>query len=352
MRVTIEDVAKEAKVSIATVSRFINGRQGSMSEATRARLQVVVDRLGYVPNLAAQTLKTGRSKLIGVALANIAHVYWSTMLAGIEEGCQRLGYGVVISSASNSAEAQDEYVKLFLKQNVDGLLLNPASADDRTIVRWSTLSCPVIMLDRTFPHLDFPLVAVDGVEGARLAVEHLVRLGHRSIGIVSWRIENLSNRQERLQGYLDAMRASGLVVNPHHIRLAKESWDDGVRETIALFARKDRPTAVFSANSELNLQVLAGLKQLELRVPDDVSVVGFDDSPWDPLLDPPLTTIATPAHKLGKLAATLLCGAIERGERPERKESRLKPTLVVRRSAAPLGARAAVANIAGEGVTA
>lgn len=335
MRVTIEDVAKEAGVSIATVSRFMNGRPGAMSEATRARIREVVDRLGYVPNSAARTLKTGRSRLIGIVLTEIAHIYWSAMLAGIEESAHEFGYGVVISSAGNSAEAQNRYVSMFLKQKIDGLLLNPASVDSRTIQRWKSLPCPVIMLDRTYPGLDFPLVAVDNALGARMAVEHLLELGHRKIGFVSWSMANLGNRRERFEGYQAALRAAGIEPDPRYVRFCQESWDDGVLETVALFAGEDAPTAVFSANAELNLQVLAGLKQLGLRVPEDVSVVGFDDSPWDPLLEPALTTVATPPYQLGKLAAHLLCEAIENGTHLQRSERRLKPHLVIRASAGP-----------------
>lgn len=337
--VTIEDVAKEAGVSIATVSRFMNGQAGAMAPATRERLQRVVERLGYVPNAAARTLKTGRTRLIGVALADIAHMYWSTMLAGIEEGCARLGYGVLIGSASNRVEVQSDQVALFLKQKVDGLLINPTDADTATVAKWAALRCPVIMLDRTVPGLEFPLVSVDNVYGARLAVEHLLQLGHRRIAFVTWPVANLSNRRERLAGYSAALADAGLPTDPALIRVATESWDDGVRQTIDVFNQPDPPTAIFSANMELNLQVLAGLKQLGLRVPEDVSVVGFDDSPWDPLLDPPLTTVATPPRRLGVLAALRLCRAAERGVRLSPRESRIKPHLIVRRSAAPPAGR-------------
>ncbi|HEY8446934.1 MAG TPA: LacI family DNA-binding transcriptional regulator [Thermomicrobiales bacterium] len=335
MGVTIEDVAREAGVSIATVSRFINGQTVAIAPATRERLQRAVDRLGYVPNAAARTLKTGRTRLIGVALADIAHMYWSAMLSGIEEGCARLGYSVVIGSASNRSAVQSEQVALFVRQKVDGLLLNPTEIDEATVSRWAALRCPIVMLDRTVPGLPFPLVAVDNAYGARLAVEYLLSLGHRRIAFITWPVANFSNRQERLDGYREALTEAGLPVDPALIRVAEESWDDGVRQTVALFSQPNRPTAVFSANMELNLQVLAGLKQLGLRIPDDVSVVGFDDSPWDPLLDPPLTTIATPPRRLGMLAALRLCRAAERGDHLSQRESRLKPHLIVRRSAAP-----------------
>lgn len=333
-RVTIEDVARDAGVSIATVSRFINGRSGAMSTETSARIRSVIERLGYEPSSAAQTLKTGRSRLIGVVLTEVAHVYWSSMLAGIEESARQFGYGVVISSAGNSAEAQNRYVSMFLKQKIDGLLLNPAGVDQRTLQRWNGLPVPVVMLDRTFPGLDLPLIAVDNAFGARLAVEHLLGLGHRRIAIVGWEALNLSNRQERLQGYRDALTDAGIALEPRYERACAETWEDGVLETLSLFEATDPPTAVFSANAELSLQVLAALKQLGLRVPADVSVVGFDDSPWDPLLDPPLTTVATPPFRLGKLAAKLLCEAIDRNVRLPRTDQRLKPHLVVRASTA------------------
>lgn len=332
MRITIEDVAREADVSIATVSRCLNGRAGQMSTATRDRVEAVIERLGYVPDSAARSLKTRRSRLIGVALADVAHLYWSTVLAGIEEVCLERGYGVVISSAGNDAGAQLDAIARFLQQPVDGLLLNPTSAEPGVVSRWTALDRPVIMLDRTFPELPYPLVASDGLAGARLAVEHLAALGHRAIAFVGWEIAGLANRRERLEGYRAALAAAGLPIRDERIRFARESWDDGVGQTRALFAGHHPPTAIFSATMELNLQVLAALKQLGARIPADVSVVGFDAAPWDDLLDPPLTTVAAPARDIGRLAAHLLLEAIDGGQPLARREHRVRPELIVRDS--------------------
>ena len=265
-RITIEDVAREAEVSIATVSRYINGRSGAMSAETAERIRGVIDRLGYVPNSAAQTLKTGRSNLIGVVLTEIAHFYWSSMLAGIEESANALGYGVIISSAGNNAAAQQRYVELFLKQKIDGLLLNPASVDTRTLQRWKALPCPVVMLDRTFASLSYPMVAADNAHGARLAVEHLLALGHRKIGVVSWQIAKLGNRQERIDGYHAALEAAGIARESRYVRFCEEGWDAGVRETLALFREPDPPTALFSTNTELTL-ASATATALTLEIP-------------------------------------------------------------------------------------
>ena len=334
MSATIEDVAREAGVSIATVSRYLNGRTGEVSAQTGARIQAVVDRLGYVPNLAARSLKTGRSWLIGVLLANIAHPYWSVVLSGVEDACQAAGYSVVISSAGDRAEVEDRYLQMFLRQRVDGILLNPALAGPEMVALWSNLAVPVVTIDRTLPGLPFPLVAMDNVSGTRLAMVHLLELGHRRIGFVSWPVGTFSNRQERLQGYRESLASAGIAFDMGLMRVAAEGWSDGVEQTLALLDLPEPPTAILSATSMLNLQILAAIERRGLRVPEDISVVGYDDSPWDSLLDPPLTTVATPAYELGAAASRrLIAGVTEEGaDLPD--EIRLQPELMVRESTA------------------
>jgi len=335
MGITIEDVAREVGVSIATVSRYLNGPDGAVARETGERIRSAVERLGYVPNSAARSLKTGKTHLIGVLLANIAHPYWSAVLAGVEDTCQRAGYGAIVSSAADRADVEHDYLRAFLKQRVDGILLNPAHAESATVAAWSALRVPVVLIDRTLPGLPFALVAMDNERGTRLAVEHLLGLGHRRIGFVSWQPDGLSNREERLAGYRAPLSEAGLGADPSLVRFAADGWSNGVDQTLALLAEPDPPTAIVSASSMLNLQVLAAIKRRGLRVPDDVSVVGYDDSPWDPLLDPPLTTVATPAQALGTTAAEALLAAIA-GDGPHRHTTtRLVPELVVRRSTGP-----------------
>lgn len=135
MRVTIGDVARATGVSITTVSRFINGQYNQMSDETRQRLQEAIERLGYIPNSAAQSLKSGRSRLIGVILSNIAHPYWSAVLSGVEEACRQLGYATIISNAGDNPELERHYIKVLVNKQVDGLLLNPTGHNLETIAR-------------------------------------------------------------------------------------------------------------------------------------------------------------------------------------------------------------------------
>jgi len=273
--------------------------------------------------------------LIGVLLANIAHPYWSMVLSGVEEACQRANYSVIVSSAGDRADVEHRYLEMFLEQRVDGILFNPAHAGDDLIAKWSALTIPVVTLDRTLPGLPFGLVAMDNALGITLAVKHLIGLGHRRIGFVSWHPRSLSNRQERLQGYADALAEEGIGLDPGLIRFAEDGWSDGVDRTLELLVGSDPPTAILSASSMLNLQVLAAIKRRGLRVPEDISVVGYDDSPWDPLLDPPLTTVATPARQLGIAAVERLMATIDAGTEGHADELRLAPALIVRTSTRP-----------------
>lgn len=334
MRSTIEDVARLANVSIATVSRFTSGQTALISTATQERLKDAVKHLGYVPNAAARTLKTGRTRLIGVILADVSHVYWSAMLGGIEAGSRELGYGVLISSAHNSAATQQAYLDTFLQQGVDGILFNPAAGAGQAAPDWSRVKTPVIELDRGSAGAMFPVVAIDNALGASLATRHLLDAGHRKIGIVSWNVDGLSNRQERLDGFLGAMHDAGVDVPDRFVAIADDWSSDGDRAMQDLLNRPDPPTAVFTTNMALSLQALKGLKRMGLRVPADVSIVGFDDPEWAPLIDPPLTAVATNPYRLGKLAALRLCRAIDRGRPLDPRNSRLAPVLNIRGSVA------------------
>lgn len=330
--ITIGDVAREAGVSISTVSRIVNGEYGAAAEETRARIFAAIDQLGYLPNGAARSLKTGRSRMIGVLLADIEHPYWNTVLGGVNEVCSRLGYGALVSSAGEDPNVEDSYLRMFRSQQVAGILLNPTQADEKTIARWAKLDLPVVMLDRTLPGLPFALVAADNAAGVRAATQHLLHLGHREIGFVSWRLGAYANRRERLDGYLQALQDASIETRANTIAFADVGWQDGVRASLELLDRADRPTAVVSGNAMLNLQVLAAAKHLGLRVPEDLSVVGFDDSPWDDLVDPPLTTVATPARDIGVVAAELLLENTDKGASILGVERRLPTRLVIRQS--------------------
>jgi LacI family transcriptional regulator, kdg operon repressor len=332
MRSTIEDVARLANVSTATVSRYTSGQADLIAESTQERLRRAIDQLGYVPNAAARTLKTGRTGLIGVILADVSHVYWSAMLGGIEAGSREMGFDVLICSAHNSAAAQHAYLETLLSRGVDGILFNPAPGASGSHGIWNHLRTPVIQLDRGLPDLPYPIVAVDNALGARIATQHLLQHGHRRIGIVSWPVAGLTNREERLSGFLETLRDAGVEPAAHHLIEVDEGEDQIVRCIDELIARPDPPTALFCTNSELTIQTLLALRERGVDVPGSLSLVGFDDPKWAPLVQPPLTAIATPPFRLGKLAALRVCRAIVHKSTLRSGFSRLAPALRDRES--------------------
>jgi len=330
-RVTIADVATRAGVSATTVSRLLNGHYQAMSGETRKRIEAAVAELDYVPNRFARSLKTGKTAQLGVLVANIAHPYWAAVLSGIESASRQLGYQVLIATVGDSATVEHEYLDL-LRRQVDGLLVNPTGDDWDSINTLAESGYPLVLLDRTLPGLRCNLVAMDNAAGAALGTRHLIELGHRRIAYIAYEPHNLSNRHERLEGYRHAMVEAGIEVDKRFIVQVGRSGGEAMELTRELFAQpsESRPTAALAAAGLLHLEVLAGLRQAGLRVPADVSVVGFDDSPWDPLLDPPLTTVATPAQRLGSIAAEVLVNSIRRSA--PSSETRVEVALAVRAS--------------------
>lgn len=337
-RVTIGDVAARAGVSATTVSRLLNGQYGAMSAGTRSRIESAVADLGYVPNRFARSLKTGKTSQLGVLVANIAHPYWGAVLSGVESASREFGYQVLIATAGDSATLEHEYLDKLARQ-VDGLLVNPTGDDRESLATLQESGYPLVLLDRTLPDLHCHLVAMENHAGAVLATRHLIELGHTRIAYVAYESHNLSNRRERRDGYVRAMEEAGLDVDPGWLVEVGRSRGEAVERTRELFSGSGptRPTAAFAAAGLLNLEVLAGLRQAGLRIPDDVSVVGFDDSPWDPLLDPPLTTVASSAERLGALAVELLVAAIDVPAVP--RETRIPVELAIRSSTSPPPAR-------------
>ncbi|CAN5765734.1 LacI family DNA-binding transcriptional regulator [soil metagenome] len=343
-RSTIEDVARLANVSIATVSRYTSGQVALVAPATQERLKLAIDELGYVPHAAARSLKTGRTRLIGVILADVSHAYWSSLLGGIQAGCQELGFGVLIASGNNSAANQYEYLRTYLEHGAEGILFNPAAGDARLVAEWMHVRIPVLQLDRGSPGVALPVVAVDNTLGAKIATRHLLEHGHCRIGVISWHTESLSNREERLDGFLATMHEAGFAVPDRDIALVDQragSASDGIA---TMMAQPDPPTAIFSTNMEISLEAIRFLHDAGLRVPNEVSIVGFDDPEWTSIVHPPLTAIATPSFRLGKLAAIRVCRAIRMGEPLGLHNSKLAPTLIERRSVAAPPKRNAIAR--------
>ncbi len=327
---TIRDVAREAGVSVATVSRVLNG-VGPVSATTAERVRQVIARLEYVPHGGARSLTTRRTRVVGVVLPETYGDFFSEILRGVERVARPAGYHLLIS-ASHSDSAETEAVLRTLHGRIDGLVLMMPGPGSRGLFRSLPRRVPVVLLNgRGGGH---PTLRVDNRRGARLAVDHLLALGHARVALIAGP-EGNADAAERRQGYRDALAAAGLPADPG-LELAGDFREEsGFAAGRELGRRVPRPTAVFAANDAMAIGALAGLRASGLGVPEDLSLVGFDDIPTARYLKPALTTVRVPLAEVGGRAVERLLLALDAGSPPAPADEVVAPTLSIRESTQP-----------------
>jgi LacI family transcriptional regulator len=327
--VTIGDVAAQAGVSIATVSKVINGRYG-VAPATLAKVQAVIDQLGYESSLVARSLRSRRTNVIGIVVADI-EPFSAELLKGAGAAIRERGYELIVYSGSGHGKDHSGWERRYISRLggtlTDGIILvtpTVVDVDDGT---------PVVAVDPHTGPSTLPSVHSDNLAGATTATRHLLELGHHRIGFLAGR-PDLESARQREEGYRQALAAAGIAVDPDLIRVGDYDLETSEEPARQLLTLADRPTAVFAANDLSAMQTLHVAHTLDLDVPGDVSVVGFDNIPESALIEPPLTTIDQSIQEMGKQAVQLLMDVIEgHTERP--RQITLPTRLVVRQSSGP-----------------
>jgi len=336
-RPTIYDVARLAGVSTATVSRALNGT-GQIAPPTRAAIEAAVEQLGYRANTIARSLVTKSTQTIALLLPDIANPFYAALVSGIQQHALSHGYTMLLCTTEGDPEREEQYLSLLRAKQVDGALVDGLRLPPDRIAKFVKDGFPIVCLDRDVDSNSIPLVQVDNRLGGRLATEHLIGLGHSRIGHVTG-AQVLGISEERLTGYKEALADAGISADPRFVvegRFTEESGYEGAR---ALLGVSPDVTAVFAANDLSALGVLNALAESGRRVPDDVSVVGFDDLRLSAFTSPPLTTIQQPAIEIAQRATELLLD-LTRGKRVQRLRYLLEPKLIVRASTAPVEHRA------------
>lgn len=332
----IDDVAKLAGVSKSSVSRVINSNFQYMSENMRTRIEQAIKQLDYQPNALAQSLKKKETRVIGLVVGDL-NTFWSVALRGVQEECMRNGYGLMVSESAWDPERDIANINMMKSKQVDGLIVSPIHQQQSIDELLSTLNIPFVFADTTWDSIVADQVVTNTIAGAAEAVEYLIQLGHRRIATILFPLEN-SVRRDRLEGYKSVLQKHGIPMDESLIKICKAGKGNGVEAVLQLMDRPDRPTAIFSTNLHLTLDVLKGVRLAGLDVPRDISVVGYEDSEWAPLLDPPLTAIAVPAFEMGVKAAALLIKKLQNKKTRKPKKIEIMPKLVIRHSASPINA--------------
>jgi DNA-binding LacI/PurR family transcriptional regulator len=331
---TIYNVASRAGVSTATVSRALNGT-AKIAPATRQAIDEAVRELGYRPNGVARSLRTKSTQTIALLLPDITNPFFPRLVRGVQLAARRRGYLMLLASAEGDAAGEQEYLELFRANAVDGALVVGVSIPADRIAEVVAEGFPIVSLDRDIDCPDVPLVQVDNRGGARAATEHLIGLGHRRIAHISGP-HGLGISRERVAGYQEALAAAGLPADPALLVEGDYQEDGGAAAAVRLVDSGTEFTAVFAANDLTAIGAMGAFRTRGRLVPDDVSVVGFDDLRLASYVSPGLTTVSQPAADIGERAAGILIDII-RGRRRAGRVGHvvLPPVLVERESTAP-----------------
>ena len=326
---TIRDVAREACVSVATVSRALND-SGPVRDDTRRRVRDAADNLRFTPHCAARSLITSRTNTLGVLLPDLYGEFFSEIIRGIDRGAQRAGYQLLLSSARN---ARDEVNGAFRAMYglVDGLILMAPDVELAEMLSQRRDGTPIVFINSPVAAEDARVITIDNHGGAYHMVKHSVRQGHERIAIIRGAERN-HDATERLRGYRDALDDCGVVRDARWELHGDFTETAGYRAGHAALEIEPRPTAIFAANDAMAIGAISALREKGVAVPDDIAVAGFDDIPIARYVSPPLSSVHVPIAQLGERAMELLLGAMTGADDGAGRRLVLPTTLVIRKS--------------------
>ena len=323
---TLNMVAREAGVSPSTVSRILNGTAVVSADKKKA-VDDAIAKLGFVPNPMARALAGGRTMSIGVVTQAIDSPFYGVALRGIEDVLEPLGYSPLFVSGHWNADAEARRLDVLRSRRVDGIIVLTGRLTDDALAACAR-SQPVVVTGRSLAAPNLFSLAFDNFEGGRLATRHLIELGHRHIAFIAGDQDH-PDANERLRGYQAALQDAGIAFNPALVVPGEYHEVSGLMAVNRLLEQQQRFTAIFAANDQMAIGAALGLQRRSLRVPEDVSLVGFDDLPTSVYAIPPLSTVHQPAYELGHLAASamlqLLAGEVPKVVMPP-------PNLITRES--------------------
>ncbi len=337
-QVTIYDIAKEAKVSVATVSRVLNDT-APVKESTRAKIEGLIAKYNFQPNAMARSLLKKETGIIGVIVPDLTNPFFPEVFAGAEQEAQQSGYTFLLSNSVGDYAKESEYLSILREKRVDGLIflggrINLKHCDDHLVqelVQHASV-IPTVLVNGGLRNTDLVRVATDESAGTALAVRHLVELGHKEIGFIGGE-SHMTTTSIKLRAFRKTMKEEGLDVREEWLLPDSFSMDSGKKQMLKLLDMKEKPTAVVCVNDYTAIGAIKAAAEAGLKVPDDMSVVGFDDIPLAHHFIPELTTVSQQANELGKAAVQVLKGLMNKEK--VKKLTSLEPQLIVRQSTGP-----------------
>lgn len=331
----IQDVARQAGVSISTVSRVLNGT-ARVNADVKKRVEEAILALAYQPNPAARSLRTNRSRIIGLLISDIQNPFFMILIQGVEDEALSHEYSLILCNSNEDPKREQQYLEVLYSERVAGAIIVPTRErlGDATLKKFRERNIALVTVDRRVKDKNIDAVLVDNVRGAHEAVAHLISNGYRRIGVITGPLA-VTTGQDRLEGYRQALREAGINHDPALERSGPFSVEVGQKLTEELLQLDPPVEALFLANNQLTLGAWNALHAHNLRVPEDLALVGYDEMPWPPMSSLSFTTVMQPVYELGCAAAQRLFQHLKNPHIKSRQEVMLAPTLSIRTSSRP-----------------
>jgi DNA-binding LacI/PurR family transcriptional regulator len=334
---TIRDVAKRAGVAISTVSAVVN-RSAPASQDVVLRVERAIAEIGYAPQPAARTLRSGRSRLIGVIVPDITNPHFSTLARVVENECLKAGYMTFVYNTDEDTEHEIRILRMMRMQQAAGLILISTRSDARHGQRLiAEIGVPTVTMGSLVAGTPYDFVALDDVAAGDLAASRLLDLGHRRIAVIGGR-RGVSSHELRLEGCHEAFRRRELTLADEQIRLANFQVQAAYENTLATFRETPAPTAIVSLSNFMTIGVMRALTALSVRCPEDVSLIGVDDLDWADVMRVRPTLIAQPIEAMTRTAIAALLEQVSTADPPQKRRILFAPTIIERESCAPAAA--------------
>jgi len=339
-RATLKQIASELGVSASTVSRVLSGqaRRYRISRDTEAAVTRLAEELKFSPNQLARGLRLNRTTTIGLIIPDIANPFFAAIAHQVAKEVNRRGYALILCDSQESEANEMLSMEVLCGRQVEGMIICPVGLSSRHLKPFERGSLPVVVVDRYFPDLEIPGVVSDNYQGGREGAAYLIEQGHRRIACIQG-IRGTSPNEDRLKGYLKAMEDAGLPVDSSIVLGDSFLEQNGYTQTKLLLERRAEFTAIFAFSSLIGLGALRALREAGKRVPEDVSILAFDDQPYQAFMSPPMSTVAQSNEEMGRCAAGMLFDRIDGGSRSASDKIVLPTHLVLRASVAALAKR-------------
>ncbi|GIP39770.1 catabolite control protein A [Paenibacillus sp. J31TS4] len=333
MTVTIYDVAREAGVSMATVSRVVNNNP-NVKPQTRKKVFEAIERLGYRPNAVARGLASKKTTTVGVVIPDISNMNFAEVARGIEDIATMYHYNIILSNADKKKEKEIRVINTLLEKQVDGLLFMGGHVTDEHVQAFRTSSIPIVLCATTDGSETIPSVDIDHEGAAYDATQVLIKSGHRRIAMISGTLQDPAVGFARYQGYKRAVEEAGLGFHEDYVRIGNYKYESGVEAMKHFLGLSERPTAIFAATDEMALGAIHAIQDAGLKVPDDLSVISVDNSRMAEMVRPQLTAVAQPMYDIGAVSMRLLTKLMNK-ENVEQSKFILPHEVIMRQSVAP-----------------